>query len=83
MTLREVEAILGDTHQMGKSSQGFSSRVWVRRSGCAWVTFDRSGGLFHAEFCDASDPAMARVIEVFGRPSDPSLFDRLRALLGW
>jgi len=84
MTLREVEAILGEPHQMGISGGGASSRVWVRRSGCAWVTFDdRSGGVIHASFYDASDPAMPGIVELFGYPSEPSLLDRLRSLLGW
>jgi hypothetical protein len=80
MTLREVEAVLGKGHQMGKSSQGFSARVWVRLRGCAWVTFDRSGGLFHAEFYDADDPALQAFVDLFGIPPEPSWFERLRAL---
>jgi hypothetical protein len=84
MTLRDVEAILGTIHQMGISGHGARERVWVRRTGCAWVTFDdRTGGMIGAQFLDASAPAMARVLEVYGRPSEPSLLDRLRSLLGW
>jgi hypothetical protein len=77
MTLREVEAILGTTHQMGPSGHGAWERVWVRRSGCAWVTFDdRSGGLIARPRDGAGDRGLRRAARPWP-PGPPPLLVQL------
>lgn len=85
MTLKDVEAILGNHRYPLPSGEGITPYVWVSRSGCAYVAISDDTGLvlFVDDFYEPGDSRFQHYTRVYGYPPTPSLPVRIRSWLGW